>query len=504
MPHKSLIDNPLYKAEDLGKVLPQTTHAISVCLPRWEDVVGYEERDPAVLDELKGGYPRFVYHPLVSEAFELFKHDDSLECQVYSSMTAAERCKDYLLSRMEGANVYCSYFEDYHAAVVYFPLFLTDDAKAYWQHTGEGISSRFAEAIINGTTIPDAEYERKQLKERIAEYLDVDSSCVYLFPGGMSAINAVHQVCLELRPGLESVQFAFPYSDTLKLQEKFGEGVTFYPSGDETDLADLKLHLDETEISALFCEFPTNPLLTCVDIKAISVLAEKYHFPFIVDDTIGGYTNVDLLPHVDLLVTSLTKFFSGTGDVMGGAVVVNPESEFSKEFLEKLNEICVDDSYCGLDVIRIEEASRDYPERMEKINKTAEELCDYLVEHEMVDYVYYPKASGKEIYDSLKKESGGYGGVLSFVLKDASRVTRPFYNELKISKGPNLGTYFSLCCPFTILAHYHELEFAESAGASRYLIRISVGLEDISDLKTRFDHAFDTISEIMGNQPDLI
>ena len=71
---------------------------------------------------------------------------------------------------------------------------------------------------------------------------------------------------------------------------------------------------------------------------------------------------------------------------------------------------------------------------------------------------------------------------------------QPFFDALQISKGPNLGTYFSLCCPFTLLAHYQELDWAESCGVSRHLIRMSVGLEDPDDLIDRIQRALDQLS----------
>ena len=63
-------------------------------------------------------------------------------------------------------------------------------------------------------------------------------------------------------------------------------------------------------------------------------------------------------------------------------------------------------------------------------------------------------------------------------MRDAAAKTERFFDALQIPKGPNLGTSFSLCCPFTILAHYRELDFVESCVISRHLIRVSVGLED--------------------------
>jgi len=73
------------------------------------------------------------------------------------------------------------------------------------------------------------------------------------------------------------------------------------------------------------------------------------------------------------------------------------------------------------------------------------------------------------------------------VLKDAEARSPAFYDRLKVSKGPSLGTNFTLACPYTLLAHYDELEWAESCGVDRYLIRVSAGLEPVDDLIQRFD-----------------
>ena len=64
-----------------------------------------------------------------------------------------------------------------------------------------------------------------------------------------------------------------------------------------------------------------------------------------------------------------------------------------------------------------------------------------------------------------------------------------FYDSLSVNKGPSLGTNFTLACPYTILAHYTELDFAESFGISRYLIRVSVGLEEYEELERMFSDA---------------
>jgi cystathionine gamma-synthase len=77
-------------------------------------------------------------------------------------------------------------------------------------------------------------------------------------------------------------------------------------------------HPHEPPIIALFTEFPSNPLLRSPDLERLRALADKYDFLVIVDDSIGNFVNVETLPFADMVVTSLTKIFSGDSNVMGG------------------------------------------------------------------------------------------------------------------------------------------------------------------------------------------
>ena len=154
------------------------------------------------------------------------------------------------------------------------------------------------------------------------------------------------------------------------------------------------------------------------------------------------------------------------------------------------------------DARAIYENSFDFLERSSKINHTAEALADWLKEREEVCSVYYPKfTSNKEGYDLIMKErlqcssdgggvehDAGYGGLMSIVLHPHI-CPRTFYDKLDVSKGPSLGTNFTLVCPYTLLAHYHELDFAMSYQVKPNLLRISVGLEELDELKGKFDTA---------------
>lgn len=122
--------------------------------------------------------------------------------------------------------------------------------------------------------------------------------------------------------------FSFPYTDTLKILNKWGPGCHFLGTGGSDDINALEKILMETEqnpneprILALFCEFPSNPLLRSPDLIRIRELADKYGFFIVVDETIGNFINVEVVTYADIVVSSLTKIFSGDANVMGGRLV---------------------------------------------------------------------------------------------------------------------------------------------------------------------------------------
>ena len=93
----------------------------------------------------------------------------------------------------------------------------------------------------------------------------------------------------------------------------------FYGHGSSNDLDDLEERCKRGEkYLALFCEFPGNPLLKSPDLKRLHSIAIRYHFAIVVDETIGNFLNVRVLPFADVVVSSLTKVFSGDSNVMGG------------------------------------------------------------------------------------------------------------------------------------------------------------------------------------------
>jgi cystathionine gamma-synthase len=312
---------------------------------------------------------------------------------------------------------------------------------------------------------------------------------VYLYPCGMNSIFSIHQMLLEARGPMKSIMFGFPYVDTYKILEKFGPGCLFYGHGSAEELNDLELRLKSGErYLALFCEFPGNPLLKTPDLKRIKAMGEKYDFAVVVDETIGNFINVNVFPQSDVVVSSLTKVFTGECNVMGGSAVLNPHGLYY-EALKAVATKIYEDNYWAEDVIVMERNSRDFVSRIKRINRNAEAICDVLGAHNNVKTIYYPKlVSSRPYYDACRTKTGGYGGLISVTFHTKQQAVA-FFDHIQTAKGPSLGTNFTLVSPYVILAHYLELEWAASFGVEPDLIRISVGLEETQDLRKIFIEA---------------
>ena len=184
---------------------------------------------------------------------------------------------------------------------------------------------------------------------------------------------------------------------------------------------------------------------------------------------------------------------------MGGSIVCNPNTPRGQWMQQDLQQWHSDSDLFEADACALWHNSTDFAQRNDQINATAEALADWLYDHPQVQRVYYPKYTaiddhGTNLYqqllqsDSSTKQSR-YGGLMSIVL-EPNMCQRSFYDALDVAKGPSLGTDFTLVCPYTLLAHYHELDFAMSYNVPPNLLRIAVGLEPLETLRNKFDQAF--------------
>ena len=484
MPTANLLDHPAWKAENLGQPLPDSTHAVSFALPRWCDVVGYEEKIPSVTSRITTGYPRFVIHPLVMEMGKQLANGKPW-CLPFPSPRASNQAAEFVrracsqpaevVARGDWQGVQTN--EEGFAAL-----------RAFWQHTGLIVSSREAEARLAGRAAEsEAEATRKSLRQQLAGFYGCAEHDVFLAPTGMAAQWAALQVLMQRAPGLPTAQFGFPYVDTFKLQQKLGNGGRLLHDLEHIE-TELKAEASKQAFAGAFCEIPGNPLLGSTNLRRVVPILRQMRVPLVVDDVVATPFNIDLSGYADLIVTSLTKFIVGNCEAMGGALICNPRSPHYPE-LHALARAQHEDLLWGGDALVLDREARDFPRRMALHNQNGLILAERLRAHPAVERAWYPKWEFTEAYEAVRRPTGGYGALITFLPRDAERRSPAVFDRLEISKGPSLGTVFTIACPFTLLAHYTELEWAEACGVSRHLIRISVGLEDPDLLWSRIEPA---------------
>lgn len=500
IPMRDLLTDPAWRAEDLGLPLPDSPHAVSVAMPLWEHVIGYEEARPEVTSRFQAGYPRFFCGPaieaLFAEAESRFAGTGERSL-VFPGAAVAGRCARYLAARGCAARVEPFGTCDLYA--VSFPEGFRPTAREYWRYCGENPGTRLAmralsddpEAGLAGVRAEGAA-AGAAIRSRIAALTGVAPEDVLLFPSGMAAIYAAHRLVLAIAPGKPTVQLDFPYVDALKLQQEFGSGVSFSSRPDDAAVAEIIRSAEAGGIGAVYSEIPSNPLLRSADLVRLAGPLRAAGVPLIVDNTIATVVNVDAMRVADLVTASLTKSFSGVGDVMAGCLTLNPQSPLYGRFRELLADEPADSLWCE-DAIALERNSRDFPERVRRMDANAAALTEFLARHPAVDHVWYPKAG--DPLDDLLRPGAGRGCLFSLTLRDAARAPA-FYDALRVSKGPSLGTNFTLCCPYTLLAHYQELDWAAEQGVPAHLLRVSAGLEDPDDLIARFQEALEAAAAV--------
>ncbi|KAF8761691.1 PLP-dependent transferase [Rhizoctonia solani] len=382
-------------------------------------------------------------------------------------------------------------------------------ANAHWQRLRS--RRRIAGVLVNDS--PSA-----PLSDQIPELgvsqrgIDVTENDVFLFPTGMAAIWTSHQLALASRPQQKSVLTPVQFSLHRHPQDpsEMGSRLPFFRAGQDTDIDELSSILQGESILALYTEFPSNPLLRSANLPRLRELANKHDFLIVVDETVGSFVNVEVLPYADIVVSSLSKVFSGEVNVMGGSLVLNPKGKHYEALKSQLQHT-YEDTYWGEDALFMERNSRDFIPRVHTINENTEALCEFLRNRSfsvsspapgtVIKEVYYPKWETRANYGTCRRTSSdnpypsGFGGLFSVTFTTIA-ASRAFFDNLDCAKGPSLGTNFTLACPYTILAHYAELDWAEGYGVETGLVRVSVGLEGRDDLLNKFRVALEKAEEI--------
>ncbi|KAK6580510.1 hypothetical protein PZA11_006746 [Diplocarpon coronariae] len=527
-----------------GSIPPHAHHAITVHLPGWQYMLrAFVDRDPEIWRKVTSMYPRIVFHRDIKALTEIVLTKYGTEGQnliLFSAPPYASACKEFATSSARGDDV-LSPDEvvvrllgiNVRLYAVFFPRAKMSGVMPFWINAGVGISSRLAEESLKHLDLlqelpveeeepaPKAELSPADLvlRERIAGLMEraprerrerrVRSEDVYLFATGMAAIYSVHQFLLSMH-NAKTVLFGFAFHSTPHVFEDFGPGYKFFGLGDAEELLGLEEYLKDErggdrKVQAVWTEFPANPLLATPDLGRLRELADEYGFLLIVDDTVGSFCNVDLLGAADIVVTSLTKSFSGYADVMAASAVLNPSSSRYAELKELLT-MKYENTFWSGDAETLEKNSRDYLSRSAILNKNAETLVAYLhaqasnpASH--VAKVYYPTTSPTlSSYQARMRQPSaeftpGYGCLFSLEL-DTVEATKDFYDHLDVHQGPHLGAHLTLAMPYAKALYAKELEWAGRFGLRETQIRVSVGLEDTEALLGTFREALEAAGKV--------
>lgn len=484
---RDLTSEPAWEDEDLGLPLPDSLHACSVCLPTWKAIVGYEEGLEKVHRRLRTGYPRFFRHPLVARLFLAAKAEvagEGEEVIVLPTRMSVQRAHRWVELRAETAVRSTSY---HGLQVLVVPAKAKEHADAYWRFSGEVVSSRQAQDLLDGDLREGS--KSHVISRALAKHSGAEPEDVFVFASGMAAVTAVLRALPGLREGRKTLQLEFPYVDCLKVQELFGHGAVYLneAAGESFDVALQRIR--QGEFAGVFVEAPSNPLLRTVDLKRVAEACNEGATPLVIDDSASGPLNVEALRFADVVTSSLTKWISGEGDVMAGMATVRADSALANHLRESLAVDATDGAPLYIADAEVLLANlKGYPARNVTVNANGLALASWLAGHPAVAQVWHPSLTNTEQYEAVMRKGGGYGGLLSFVLK-SERKTPRVYDALRLSKGPSFGTVFTLVSPYTQLAHYHELGWAEGCGVSANLLRVSCGMEPIEVIQAAFEAA---------------
>jgi O-acetylhomoserine (thiol)-lyase len=289
---------------------------------------------------------------------------------------------------------------------------------------------------------------------------------------------------------------------------------------------DFRKQIDENT-KALYVETIGNPQFNIPDFEALASIAHENGIPLIVDNTFGagGYIAQPIKHGADIVVESATKWIGGHGTSIGGVIVDSGKFNWGNGKFPVFTEPSA--GYHGLNfhetfgniafIIRARvEGLRDLGASLSPFNaflllqgletlslridrhvQNAQTLAEWLVNHPKVEWVNYPSLPNHPYHDRAKKYlDHGFGAVLNFGIKGGLEAGRSFINAVKLASHlANVGDAKTLVIHPTSTTHQQLSESEQkSAGVTPDLIRVSVGLEHIEDIKADFEQAFGQIS----------
>lgn len=299
------------------------------------------------------------------------------------------------------------------------------------------------------------------------------------FSSGLAATSTIFQT---LPAGAHVIGSDDMYGGTYRLLSKIFArvGITFT----QVNFANLEelQNAIRPETRLLVLETPTNPLLKIADIRAVAKTAKERGVLLAVDNTFASpYLQNPLELGADLVFHSTTKYIGGHSDLVGGVVVTNDE-KFYEELLFLQNGVGAVPS--PWDCFLLLRSTKTLAVRMERHCQNASQIALKLSEHPDIEVVHYPGLPSHPHHELAKSQMGGFGGMISIVVRGGLTRAKRFLEELQIfTLAESLGGVESLAEHPGIMTHASvPKEQREALGIVDGFVRLSVGIEDVQDL----------------------
>ena len=304
-----------------------------------------------------------------------------------------------------------------------------------------------------------------------------------VFGSGMAAVSTL--LLAHLNPGEHAIFQNDLYGGSMQLitreLQRLGIQVSWGANVDQFAAA------LRPETRLIYVESPSNPLLHCVDLAELAALGKRHGVMTVIDNTFATPINQNPIPlGIDAVLHSATKYLNGHSDVNAGVVVS------SAEVVGRITASAVhfggtlDAHACS----QLERGLKTLALRVQRHNENAETLARFLAAHPAVSRVNYPGLPGHPDHAIAARQMRGYGGMLSFELRQPEQVDRLLSRLRIVMPALSLGGVESLICVPGRSTH-RTMTPAERqrAGISDSLLRVSVGIEDATDLLGDFAEA---------------
>ena len=313
----------------------------------------------------------------------------------------------------------------------------------------------------------------------------------FCFASGLAATNTMLQT---LSAGDHVVAGHNLYGGTYRIMDRvmsrLGLSFSFIPTDDPEEVE----RAFQPATKMLFVETPTNPMMQLTDIEAVSARAHRRGITVVVDNTfMTPFFQRPLALGADVVLHSVTKYLNGHSDMVGGALVTSDETlAEALRFLQNAAGGVPGPLDCWLAL----RGTKTLAVRMQRHEENAMVLARFLAGHPRVGSVFYPGLPGHPQHALARRQATGFGGMISFIPGDGSlEAGRRVFDRLRLfARAESLGGVESLACHPASMTHASVPREARLAmGFADGLLRLSVGLEDVADLRGDLDQAMQAI-----------